>query len=461
MMKRWHATGGYKEVLDLGMPLVVSMLSSTVMTFTDRIFLGNYSIEALGASMPASLAAFLFLCFFMGVAEYVGVFVAQYTGAAQPEKVGRAVWVGLWFCVPSGLILASLWFAAEPLFALAGHPEEIRSLEVVYFRILTLGSVPFLFGICLSCFFSGRGMTKPVMIVSMAAMIINIPLDYCLINGVGPFPEMGIVGAGIATVIGYTLPVVAYTYLIFTDENERLYKIRSAWKLDRELFRRFMKFGLPGGVEFFLDIFAVSFFVFMVGRIGPIELTATNAVFSIYNLAFLPTVGLHIAASIMVGQAMGDRNVKLALYSTKSVFHIAIAYMGLMAVIFLVFPDMLVNLFRASGDAGMAYDEVLDVGVVLMRYVTIFTLFDAVAIIYVGGLKGAGDSRFIMLSIALSAGLVLVGPMLALNLLGIQSVHAPWICLVLYVVCLAGAFYVRFRKGPWQKIEMISQEATR
>ena len=91
LIKRWDAEGGYRESLVIGMPLVISMLSSTVMTFTDRIFLGKYSVEALGASLPASIAAFLFLSFFLGVVEYIGVFIAQYTGSTRHDRVGSEI----------------------------------------------------------------------------------------------------------------------------------------------------------------------------------------------------------------------------------------------------------------------------------------------------------------------------------------------------------------------------------
>lgn len=152
-IERWGAKGGYREALHIGLPLVVSMMSSTIMTFTDRIFLGNYSLNALAASVPGSIAAFFFLSFFMGVTEYIGVFVAQYIGSRQPERVGSAMWQGLWFCVPSTLFLAGLWFVAEPLFALGGHAHEVQRLEVIYFRILTLGGGPFLMGLCMASFF--------------------------------------------------------------------------------------------------------------------------------------------------------------------------------------------------------------------------------------------------------------------------------------------------------------------
>ncbi|MGL1864214.1 MAG: MATE family efflux transporter [Pseudodesulfovibrio sp.] len=457
LLKRWNAENGYRQSLIIGLPLVISMLSSTVMTFTDRIFLGNYSIDALGASLPASIAAFLFMSFFFGVVEYIGVFISQYTGAIQHERVGSALWQGLWFCVPAGLILASLWFVAEPLFDLGGHPPAVRELEVVYFRILTLGSGPFLVGICLSCFFSGRGLTKPVMVVNMAAAGINIPLDYCLINGIGPFPELGIVGAGIATVCGYILPAICYSLMIFTPENEAKYRVRSAFHIVPALFSRFMRFGLPGGVQFFLDMFAISFFVFMVGRLGPVELASTNAVISIYTLAFLPMIGMSISASIMVGQAMGSGNPDQAAYATKSVLHIALVYMGFMAILFVVIPGPFMELFRTRGEAGADFSAVVDMGVVLLRYAAAFTLIDAVTIIYLGGLKGAGDTRFIMFFLGGTSLFCMVLPISLLNHFGMMGIHGPWICLLVYVSVLAIAFMHRFRKGPWRSIQVIER----
>lgn len=454
-MERWKAENGYRQALVLGLPLVVSMVSSSVMTFTDRIFLGSYSLDALAASLPASIVAFLFLSFFFGVVEYVGVFVSQYTGATRHERVGAALWQGLWFCVPAGLFLASLWFAAGPLFDLAGHPPAVRELEVAYFRILTLGGGPFLVGICLSCFFSGRGMTKPVMVVNMAATALNIPLDYCLINGIGPFPELGIVGAGIATVVGFTLPAVCFAVMTFTRANEALFRVRSAWRVDRALFGRFMRYGLPGGVQFFIDMFAVTFFVFMVGRIGPVELAATNVAISIYTLAFLPMIGMHVATSIMVGQAMGRGEPDQAAYATKSVLHIALTYMLSMGAIFVLFPEPLIELFRARGDAADEFAPVLASGIVLLRYVAGFTLVDAVAITYMGGLKGAGDTRFIMLTMAAASVCCMVVPLTVLRELGIMGIHAPWLCLVAYAATLGAAFMTRFRKGPWRSVRLI------
>ncbi|NDV19986.1 MATE family efflux transporter [Pseudodesulfovibrio sp. JC047] len=455
VMERWTAKGGYKEALVIGFPLVVSMVSSTVMTFTDRMFLGNYSTDTLAASVPASVTAFMFLAFFLGVAQYAGVFVAQFTGSGRHEDVGRSLWQGLWFCLPAWVVLASLWFLARPLFELSGHPPQVIELEIAYFKILTVGGGAFVVSGCLSCFYSGRGMTKPIMVISLLAMIVNVPLDYCFINGVGPFPELGIVGAGLATVTGYVLPVICYSCLIFTAENEKWYRVRSGWRFDRKLFTRFLRFGLPGGVEFFLDLFAVSFFVFMIGRFGQVELAATNAVFSIYNIAFLPTIGLHVAASVMVGQAMGDGKPDQAAYATRSVLHLAIVYMACMAVLFIGLPDVLMNMFKARGESAADFHDVLVMGVMLMKFTAVFTMIDAVAVVHVGGLKGAGDTKYIMKTMFLSSMMCIVIPLLILNYLGIRQIYAPWTFLLLYALTMSVSFVVRFYKGPWRHIRVI------
>ncbi len=150
MLKRWNKPYGYKEVLGISLPLVASMSSTTVMHFTDRIFLGNYSLDTLAAAMPAVITAFMFLAFFFGVAVYANTFIAQYIGAGAYKRVGSSLWQAIYFSLGSGVLLAGLYFVAEPIFQFGGHTPEVQRLEVTYFRILTLGAVFNLMGMALS-----------------------------------------------------------------------------------------------------------------------------------------------------------------------------------------------------------------------------------------------------------------------------------------------------------------------
>lgn len=164
----------------------------------------------------------------------------------------------------------------EPLFQFGDHSLEVQRLEVIYFRILCLGAGTQILGTGLSCFYSGKGQTRPVMIVYMIGTLVNIPLDYALINGIWIFPEIGILGAGIATVTSWTIVAVIFGIMIFTGENDRIYAVRKHCQFDPELFRRLLKFGMPGALQFSMDVFGFTFFVFMVGRIGKLELAVSN-----------------------------------------------------------------------------------------------------------------------------------------------------------------------------------------
>ena len=115
----------HREVLRVCLPLVISLSATTVMEFTDRVFLANYSIDAISAALPAGITSYLFIAFFGGVGGYAGVFIAQYTGRGNPQKIGVVLWQGIYFTLASGLILWLLAvFATKPIFSLAGHAER-------------------------------------------------------------------------------------------------------------------------------------------------------------------------------------------------------------------------------------------------------------------------------------------------------------------------------------------------
>jgi len=458
-MKRWNAKCGYGEALKIGMPLVISMASATIMMFTDRVFLGRYSIDALAASFPAGMTNFLFFSFFLGTLEYVSVFVAQYTGAMRNERVGAAVWQGIYFCIPAVAIMVLLGVYSHEFFNLVGHDPAIRKLEADYFSIVCYGSVFGLTAVAFSCFYSGRGITKPVMFVNIFAAVANIPLDYMMINGIGPFPEMGIKGAAWATVMGGAVNCLLLGKMVFTNKHNRKYGIFTNWKFDRGLFIRFLKYGLPGGIQFFLDMFAISFFGFMVGQFSKAELAATNIAISIDTLVILPVVGLSIATSIMVGQAIGSGERHRARFAVNSVMHMALLYMAVIAVILVFIPGPLLKLFHTTGMSEAEFGPIVGMGAVFLRYVAAYTLVVAAVNAWVGGLKGAGDTRFIMIAMGSLAAMVMVVPMLLVYRYTDLGIHGPWACLLAYGLTMGLVFRLRFKGSSWLRHRVIESRS--
>ena len=156
---RWSAPGGYREFLGIALPLILSTAFWSIQHFVNRVFLTWYSTEALAAAMPAGMSSFLILSFFIGVAGYVNTFVAQYVGAHRPERVGPAVWQGLYLAVLAGVTSLVPAALAEPLFDLIGHSPGVRQQEAAYFGVLCYGIGPSVVGTAVSCFYSGRGRT--------------------------------------------------------------------------------------------------------------------------------------------------------------------------------------------------------------------------------------------------------------------------------------------------------------
>ena len=457
MRTNWKRKNGYRDVLGISLPLVASMGSITLMQFTDRIFLAGYSMDAISAALPAGIASFTAISFFMGVANYVNAFVAQYTGAHAFNRVGAALWQGIYFALFSAVILALLFFASPWLFDLIGHSPGVRVLEVRYFNILTLGAGLVVTGSALACFYTGRGLTWTVMLVHLSGAAVNIPLDYCLINGVGPFPRLGIAGAGIATVAAYGVIVTILCLLIFSKKNRTLFGTWQARAFDWKLFKRLMRYGAPSGIQFFLEISGFTYFVQMLGRLGDVELAASNIVLSIESLSFMPMIGFHIGNATLVGQAIGNNTPDDGTVATDSAFKITMVYMALIAATFVFFPKPLLHLFRMQGHTPAQFGEIMSLGVVLLRFVAFFCFFDSLNLVFSGALKGAGDTHFIMWTIAAMSIGLMIGP----TFLAVEVFHAGiytvWIIATLYVCALGIAFMLRYRQGRWKDMRVIEE----
>ncbi len=433
----------------------MSMAAITVMEFTDRIFLSNYNVDAIAAALPAGIAALLVMSFFSGVAGYTSVFIAQYCGAGAYERIGPALWQGIYFSIFSGLLVAGFSsLIAYPLFSLAGHAPEVQRLEQIYFKILCWGSVLHLGNHALSAFFTGRGITRAVMMINGLGMAFNIPLDYALINGVWVFPELGITGAAIATLASWGFITLLFSLLTFTRLNQKKYFLHNL-AFDSNIFTRLMRFGGPAALQISIDIFAFTFFVFMVGRIGKNELIVSNIVISINSLAFMPAIGFSYGISTLVGQALGRGRPEEAIDATWSAIHILMAYTFAIDSLFVFAPNQVLSLFISSGGTMGDYVSVMDTGRNLLQIVAGYVFMDALYMSFSGLLKGAGDTNFIMWSVAIVSLFAMIFPVY----IGIEvfdkGIYYAWLCVLLLVAALFIVSFHRYHQKKWQNMLVV------
>ena len=452
----WVAPDGYRAILSVGLPLVLSMFSTSVMLFVDRLFLSLYSLDAIAAVMPAALAAISLLFFFMGTAGYTTVIVAQYMGSNAPHRVGPALWQGIWLAGVSSLVMAALSFAGEPLFAYAGHDPSVQKLEVVYFQTLCLGSFPMLLNNVLGCFYTGRGQTRMVLLANLLATACKIPGDYILIFGIpGILPPQGVFGAALSSVVSTSASSLFLAWSIFSSQHEKNFGTRSGWRPQADMLRRLTRFGLPSGFNLFTDNLAIFWFVMEVGSLGKVPLAATNIAFSLNGFIFTPMLGMNLAVASLVGQAMGSGNTTAVVNLTRRSLFLALAYMIPCALIMAVFAGPLVSLYASSDLAPELFALVREAGILLIYFVSLYSLVDAGSIIYFGSLKGAGDTRGVLWVLLTGIVAFLVVPVVALKHLGMQSVISYWVVLTAYVVFLAFGAMARFWQGRWKTIRVV------
>src|SRR5262249_39187441 len=157
----------------------------------------------------------------------------------------------------------------------------------------------------LASFFAGRGKTRVVFLVNVLATVVNCILDWFLIFGHAGFPRWGVRGAALATVISQVVGAAVLFALLLKRHHRVLYATASAWRFERALFGRLLRFGIPAGLQVFSEIIALSFFLMIIGRIGTAELAASAIAFNLNMIVYMPMVGLSTGVSSLVGRYLG------------------------------------------------------------------------------------------------------------------------------------------------------------
>lgn len=454
LKERWNAEGGLREVLALAFPLILSTGSWSIQHFVDRMFLSWYSPETIAAAMPSGILNFAVMSLFIGTTSYVSTFVAQYNGAGMNHRVGPAIWQGIYFSMIGGIFMLCLMPLSGPIFDYVGHEGAIRVNEIIFFKYICLGGFPVIASSALSGFYTGLGRPWPVMWVNVFATMVTLVLDYVLIFGNWGFPEMGMKGAAIAMVVSAYLSFFAYIVLLAKSSHKKAFGIFSGWRPDRDLFGRLIRFGLPSGIQFALDMAGFTAFVLILGRLGEVNLAATNIAFNINTLAFMPMVGIGIAVSVLVGRYLGSGKAELASRSTYSGFIMTFVYMSSVAVLYAAVPEIFTAPFAAHSDSA-SFPEIKELAEILLRFVALYSIFDTMNVIFASALKGAGDTRFVMYMIVLVSLFVLVLPTYVLIMVLGYGIMAAWTIATVYVILLGFMFLFRFRQGSWRKMRVI------
>jgi MATE family multidrug resistance protein len=435
-----------RTLLAIALPMVVSQGAFAVMIFTDRYFMSQIDPTHMAASLGGGVAFFFSLCFFLGVISYANALVAQYRGAEEPGKCSRVVTQGLivsLLCQPLLMVVAVY---VLDLFAAMGHDPEMLALESSYFSILMLGSLITLWKACLSSYFAGIGRTRVVMVCDVAGLLLNVPLCWAMAFGHLGFPAMGIDGAAWSTVLSSLFSLILFAVYYLARQNRLAFLVMESFRIDVPVMRRYLRLGLPSGVELFLNVAAFNLFLLMFQSYGVTEGAAAAIVFNWDILSFVPMLGLNIGIVSLIGHSVGARSMEKTNEVISAGFVIAISYSFLLALLYIFFRYPLVEVFAPpQGD----FSEIRSLAAFMMIGLCCYTVADAIIQVSGGVLRGAGDTQWVMYSSTALHWLMLVIQYLVIRVWEFGR-EASWLVFCAMILAIAIVFLLRLWSGKWR-----------
>ncbi|HWK54159.1 MAG TPA: MATE family efflux transporter [Hyphomicrobiales bacterium] len=457
-VRRHFDSATLRSLLAMCLPMIVSQGTFALMIFTHRYFLAHLSPTHMAAAMGGGVAWFFSYSLFNGVLAYANALVAQYLGAAQRGKCSKVLTQGLLLCCACIPFLVLIAYFMRQLFEAMGHAPEQVALEQQYYDVLMLASFLALVKVCFASFFTGTGATRVVMICELCGIVVNIPLSYVLIFGMGGVPPLGIAGAAWSTVFSSVFTLIAFACFYFQPLNRRRYGVAESWHFDAGIIRRYLRLGFPSGLEMFLNVAAFNLFLLMFHSYGVVEAAAATIVFNWDILSFVPLLGLNIAVVSLTGRAVGAGDIQRTDAIVSAGYLLGLGYSLLLASLFLIFRRPLVEMFIFG--EGVEADGIRTLARFMMVGLSAYALLEGVLQVATGVLRGAGDTRWVMMtSVSLHWG------MLVLQFFIIKvfdyGPRLSWLTFVLMILVIVACFIHRLHSSHWrdpQRLRAVMRE---
>lgn len=440
------------QLLTLAWPVIISRSAQVVVGFTDAVMCSRLGESALAATTAGATNTFNVLVLPMGTVFIVSSFASQFMGAKDHAGARRYAWYGLAIAVLAGVACLMAIPFVDDAIAQLGYAADVKQMMSAYVQVRLLSGA-FVIGLeALGNYYNGLGNTRLPMLTQILAMVLNVVFCWVLIFGNMGAPALGVTGSAIAAVIATFIAFCTLFACFLLGVGHK--KPPPGTKLHLRLSEmwRTLRFGLPVGLNWFVEFAAFSFFMNVVlAGLGTTVVAAMMSVLQLNSMSFMPAFAIASAGSIFVGQAIGanahddvPRTVKLTLKTTA-------AWQGFVGLFYIAMPALLMSAFVSDPAQGRA---LLAVGAPLLMLSAAWQLFDSASMTFAEALRAAGDTAFTFWARAGIAWLVFApGAWISVRVFGLDYMAAAaW--LILYLALLALVMWLRFRAGRWRSLDL-------
>lgn len=424
----------------LALPIIISQLGVILMATSDNVIVGRIlGANSLGAAGVANSIAFLIGSLAVGGLAVIAPMASKLLAEKDEQGLTKLFASSLTVALIYSMVLSLIAYIVFLNFGLFGQKEQIETMATPFFILISISNIPMYFFLAAKQFSDGFSKPKIVMYITLLGLVFDVVGNVVLIKGLWIFPELGLNGAAIGTIVSRLLMfVILMFYLRNSAVFKSLFDLKN-WQVDIPLIKHILGRSIPAGFQAFFEIAAFSFAVIMMGWISETELAAHQIAINVASTTYMMATGFAHAGGIRIGEAWGKRNGQLIQLSGRAAYTWVIGFMGVCSVIILLFGKWIVQIYIDD-------QSVLAAALPLLMIAAFFQLSDGVQAVGLGVLRGLADVKIPTYITFVAYWLISlpVGYFLGFRF-GLHSIGI-WLGLLFGLSFSAVFLYLRFRK---------------
>lgn len=432
-------------IIGLSLPAIGEMALNTMLGVADTImisrFIGKEALAAVGfANQIVFFLIFVFSSFNTGAVALVSRRLGERDFVRLKRTAEQNVTVNL--VIGLAILTLSLLFH-KPMFLIFDTTPEIYRATLSYFSLILIGLVPMFLCFSFAAILRGAGDTRTPMVITGIANLTNIAGNYLLITGAGPFPEMGIAGAALSTSLSRILALILYVYVLYVKRSP--IKLKPELFLDKAILKPLVRISLPGAVEQALMQLSFLTMAVIVSQLDTLSEAAFRILIQIESLSFMPAVGLSIATATMVGKSLGEKDVDKASRTGYLSLGLSAAWGVVIGGVFLFFPRFILALFSEETDLILT-------ALPVMLFLGLNQIGLNGNIVLGGALRGAGDTRPVMINTVLRLWLIFIPLSWLFVIRSGWGIKGVWVGEMASFALFGSLLFLRFRSRRWASL---------
>ncbi|HHV43259.1 MAG TPA: MATE family efflux transporter [Firmicutes bacterium] len=439
-----------RSILRLAWPAITEQMLHMTVGMADTIMVGRLGPAALAAVGLANQITMTLVGVVSAVSTGTTALVARHIGAQEPDRANHVARQSLVMAFLLAVVVSIIAFSGADFFmdVLFHRTEEVvRHDAAVYIRVLAVAMIANFLLIISNGVLRGAGDTKTPMYITACVNLLNIIGNAVLIFGLGPFPKLGILGAAISTAFAQTVGGVIVIVILFSGKRVIRMSWRDSFRPEQATINRVLRIGVPAAFEHAVMRIGQILYTIIVSSLGTVAYAAHQVALNAESLSFMPGFGFALAATTLVGQALGAEDQELAERSNKEAMKMAMAVMTVLGVVLFVWATPLVRFFVND-------EQTIIIGAEVLRIVAFCQPALAMVMVLNGGLRGAGDTVAIMVIAGIGFCVVRTGFAYLLAIQMNMGLVGAWIAMGIDLILRAGMLWGRFKQGRWKYLRV-------